>query len=105
MNFQALWTKIKPFAGIILSVIAGGGATLGADKFLEKPEVIVPISAGRQQLIEAGHVDPDKVREALNQKLDEVFREAGFCKDPVIAEREVAKTARLAHCPAPEPRP
>lgn len=103
MNYQTLWTKIKPYAGVILSVIAGGGATWGADKFMQEPEVVVPISAGRHQLIQAGHVDPDYVREALNQKLDEVFREAGFCKDPVIAEREVARTAKLARC-APEPR-
>ncbi len=101
MDYKALWTKIKPFAGVLASMIVGGGATMGTTTLIKNPEVNLPISAGRQQLMEAGHVDPDKVRDALNSKLDEIFKEAGFCKDPVVADRDIARTARAARCPQP----
>lgn len=101
MDYKALWAKLKPIAGVIVSMIVGGGATMGTNILTKDPEVNLPISAGRQQLIEAGHVDPDKIRDALNSKLDEVFKEAGFCKDPVVADRDIARTARTARCPQP----
>lgn len=101
MDYKALWTKLKPVAGVIVSAIVGGGATMGTAMLTKDPEVILPISAGRQQLIEAGHVDPDELRDALNSKLDEIFKAAGFCKDPVVADRDIARTARAARCPQP----
>lgn len=101
MDYKALWVKLKPIAGIIVSAIVGGGATMGTTILTKDPEVNLPISAGRQQLIEAGHVDSDKIRDALNSKLDEVFREAGFCKDPVVADRDIGRTARAARCSQP----
>lgn len=101
MDYKALWIKIKPFAGVLASMIVGGGATIGTNILTKDPEINLPISAGRQQLIEAGHVDSEKIRDALNNKLDEIFKDAGFCKDPVVADRDIGRTARAARCPQP----
>ncbi len=101
MDYKALWTKIKPFASVVASMVVGGGVTMGTNILTNDPEVVLPVSAARQQLIEAGHVDSDKIRDALNSKLDEVFKEAGFCKDPVVADRDISRTARAARCPQP----
>ncbi len=102
MDLKALWVKAAPYAKYIGALVLGGGATLGTTEYVSnKPEVVVPISAARQQLIDTGHVDADKLRDAMNRTLDVEFKNAGFCSDPSVAEKDIAKTVRRAKCPTP----
>lgn len=99
MDIKTIWARVGPTAKIILASVLSGGATLGTTTYLSnKAEVVVPISAARQQLIDTGHVDAEKLRDALNRALDDEFRKAGFCTDPSIAEKDITKTVRRARC-------
>lgn len=102
MNLSALWAKIpQPAKTAIFSVLTGG-AVLGTSEYVSrKPEVVVPISAGRQQLIDAGHIDRKILKERVNQAVKDVFKEQGFCDDPVVAEKDISETVALARCKDP----
>ena len=109
MNLSALWAKIpQPAKTAIFSVLTGG-AVLGTSEYISyKPEVVVPISAGRQQLIDTGHIDRKVLKERLNQTVKDVFKEQGFCDDPVVAEKDISETVAQARCKdskAPEATP
>jgi|GEM_PF-6843661 hypothetical protein len=109
MSLSSLWAKIpQPVKTTIFSVLTGG-AVFGTSQYVSnKPEVTVAISAGRQQLIDTGHVDRKVLKQAVNKAIEDVFNAQGFCKDPVVAEKDISETVSMARqcsdaAPAPKP--
>lgn len=101
MSLSTIWAKIPPSVKMTaVSLITGGSAVFGTSEYISrKAEVVVPISAGRQQLIDAGHIDRKTLKQAITQAVEDTFTAQGFCKDPVVAEKDIAETVELArHC-------
>lgn len=99
MGFIAdAWARIpKPLQTTLIGLVTAGSSVWGTSEYISsKPEVVTPISAGRQQLIDTGHIDRKELKQAINRAIEETFNAKGFCKDPVVAEKDIAETVETA---------
>ena len=109
MGLTNLWARIpQPVKLAALSLLTAGGGALGTSEYISrKAEIVTPISAGRQQLIDTGHIDKKELKQAINRAIEDTFNAKGFCRDPIVAEQDIAETVETARdCGAPAtPKP